>query len=120
MNWRFSTNRRNPEYTRMDQFCPTWMEYKSRIYNAFLSELSQDGARFFAPETGERLKLIEGELLSIDIWTPLGISTCQGIVCWAHADGNEYTWGIKFTALSPNASDPLRMLLTGSEILYTL
>lgn len=106
--------RRKAQRAPLTTFCPVTFCYTGESYGAFMVDVSNTGAGFRLESHGVDLKLEEGKELLFHVKTPYGDSNCSGIIQWAVMDNGYCTWGVNFTQLSRDESDPLRCLIDSS------
>jgi ribose 5-phosphate isomerase B len=112
LNHLFRSDRRHQTESRLSEACPTTMSINGQKFSSIMTDLSTTGAQFRLNATSKKFALNSGDKLDLEIKTPYGTSQCSGEVMWI--DKSFYpSWGIKFTKLPQEKSDPLRSLMEG-------
>ena len=98
--------------TRTIQFCPVTFEYNETIYDGFLVDLSNSGAKIKMFNV-ERSPIFEvDKIVTMRIKTPYGFADSRGIL--VRVDNNENSFGVSFLNISNNKSDPLHCLINSA------
>jgi len=111
---KFPHDRRKDDRAHLKSFLPSTFEYKGKRYNGLLVDLSEEGAQFRHDEYCDDLHIGIGEEIQFSVSTPYGDSSCTGKVEWEEEREEYYWWGIRFTKLPRDSSDPLRTYMESS------
>jgi c-di-GMP-binding flagellar brake protein YcgR len=96
--------------TRKIEFCPTAITRGGFVLSGFLVDISAGGAKIRFKQN-EAEKVAVGDEVNLEIKTPYGTSSCTAVILRRETIDNSDIVGVRFTALSPNEQDPIRMLI---------
>ena len=97
--------------TRKVEFCPVFLKHNGKIVAGYLLDISREGAKIRSAGQQKEPGFGSHDELELDIKTPYGISSCKGKVQWSEEADNGYRWGVQFTEISKQPSDPIRCLI---------
>ncbi len=99
--------RRERKSTHLKEFCPARFLFGGKTYEALMVDSSRSGAQFGMSCAGEEFPMKKGQEAEYHIKTPYGESLVKGVVRWTETSSNHCQWGIQFTSLSTDESDPV-------------
>ncbi len=93
-------NRRVETRLEMTSLCAASLECDGRKLEAFLTDLSPNGAGFRIEKCPEGLELKAGDELSGMLKTVYGESNFNATIAWAKRDGEKCDFGVRIVEMS--------------------
>ena len=103
----FRGERRERKSTHLKEFCPATFVFQGQTYKATMVDSSRKGAQFGMTGSKGTFPLKQGDEVEYLIRTPYGESHLKGVVKWVELSGTLCQWGVQFSSLLNDESDPV-------------
>lgn len=91
--------------------CPSFFSVQGRRYQAFMVDVSENGAGFRDFDQVSPLTLGPGQKTQFEVITPYGKGSYEGTVAWARQLEGGHAWGLQLNSGLRTCAGPLEQLL---------
>lgn len=97
--------RRDNSVARQVEACPTTFTINGKEFKGIMVNMSERGGDIQISRIGEQPKLIQGDMVEMEIKTPYGKSECCGTVRWFDWESGHF--GVSFMNFPHDRKDPI-------------